>query len=96
MLGESLVRIFRLGSIPSGTTEFTGVHIVAGGRVSRESHTYLKEQFPNSVRAVSSRDKVLCKLAAGNADEVAAMRVLFPGLLQIAIEDAFQHARQMR
>jgi hypothetical protein len=59
--------------------------------LSRESHNYHKEQFSNNVRVVSSRDKALCKLA-GDADEVTAVRILFPELLQIAIDKAFQHA----
>jgi hypothetical protein len=64
--------------------------------VLRESCTYLKEQFPNNVRVVSSCDEVLCNKLAGDAEEVTAVRILFPGLLQIAIDNAFQHARRMR
>jgi hypothetical protein len=37
---------------------------------------------------------VLCKLA-GDADEVTAVHILFPKSLQIAIDEAFQHARRM-
>jgi hypothetical protein len=73
---------------------FAGVNISAGGRRSRKSRTYFKEQLPNDIWVVSSRNKVLCKLA-GNPDKVAAVHVLSPEALQIAIDDAFQHARGM-
>jgi hypothetical protein len=74
---------------------FAGVHISAGGRVLRKSLTNLKEQVPDNVWVVSSRNKVLCKLA-GDLDEVAAVRILSPESLQVTIDDAFKHAMCMR
>jgi hypothetical protein len=73
----------------------TGIHIIAGGWWLRQSLTYLEEKLPYDIGVVSSRNKVLCKLA-GDTDKVAAMRVLSPESLQVTVDDAFKHAMCMR
>ena len=80
---------------PVEEQSFAGVHIVTGSRLVRESLAYLKEQFPNDVWVLPSRDKVVCKLA-GDMDKIIATCVLFPESLQIAIDNTFQHAGWMR
>ena len=61
----------------------------------RKSLTDLKEQVPDNIWVVSSRNKVLCKLA-GDLDEVTAVRILSPESLQVTIDDAFKHTMCMR
>ena len=74
---------------------FMGIYIIAGSGFLTESLTYLKEQLPDNIRVVTSRDEMLCKLA-GDADKVAAVRVLSPELLQVTVDDAFKHAWWVR
>jgi hypothetical protein len=62
-------------------------NIMLSGWLLTESLSHFKKQL-----AVSMCYEVLRKLA-GNMNVVTVIHILFPEMLQVAIDDAFQHSR---